>query len=139
MDANSKSPESSRRSAQPLSGVSQLAKSVVWALLAALQIAAACWLAILFGWWSQRMAHEKWAATASPEDWWWAAAQRFGTGLFWATITGLVIWCINRLLLRASLPVSGIWPRLLAWTGFGVIAVASAIGAAQFAIDKPGF
>ena len=115
------------------------AKSVAWAILAVLQIAIACWVAMVFGWWSHRMAHEKWAATATPEDWWWTAAQRFGTGLFWATVTGFAIWCVNRLLSRTSLPISSLWPRFLAWAGFGVIAVASAIGALQFAIEKPSF
>jgi hypothetical protein len=119
--------------------MAHMAKSVGWALLAVLQIAIACWVAIVFGWSSQRMAHEKWANTATPEDWWWAAAQRFGTGLFWATVTGFLIWCVNRFLSRASLPISDLWPLLLAWAGFGIIAVASAIGALTFAIEKPGF
>ena len=117
--------------------MAQLAKSVAWALLAVLQVAAALYLALVVGGVSGWMADDGWAATATVEDWWREAALRFGKGVFWATITGIAIWGINRLFLRSGLSISRIWPRLLAWIGFGVIAAASAIGAIQFAVEKP--
>jgi hypothetical protein len=117
--------------------MAQVAKSVGRSISAALQIAAvvyltlAMWVAI--GW----MAQDEWAASASPQDWWWAAALRFGTGLFWATVVGLGLWWLNRALSRIGLTFSGVWSRAIAWSSFGLIAVASAIAAIQFAIDKP--
>jgi hypothetical protein len=117
--------------------MAQFSKLVGRSISAALQIAAvlyltlAMWLAV--GW----MAQDEWAASASTQDWWWAAAKRFGTGLFWAAVVGLVLWSLNRLLSRVGLTFSGAWSRAIAWASFGLIAVASAISAIQFAIDKP--
>jgi hypothetical protein len=117
--------------------MAQLTKSIGRSISAALQIAAvlyltlAMWLAV--GW----MAQDEWAAGASTQDWWWAAAWRFGAGLFWAAVVGLFLWWVNGLLSRLGLTFSGAWSRAIAWTSFGLIAVASAISAIQFAIDRP--
>jgi hypothetical protein len=117
--------------------MAQFSKSVGRSISAALQIAAVLYLALVIwvavGW----MAQDEWAASASTQDWWWAAAKRFGEGLFWAAVVGLVLWWLNRLLSRVGLTFSGAWSGAIAWASFGLIAVASAIGAIHFAIHKP--
>jgi hypothetical protein len=114
-----------------------LAKSIGRSISASLQVAAVLYLTVGFWLASQWMAQDEWAASAHTSDWWLAAAFRFGNGLFWAAIVGLALWWINRLLSRVELSFSGAWPRGIAWTGFGLIAAASAVGAVQFAIDRP--
>jgi len=117
--------------------MSQVAKSVGRSILAGAQIAAvfyltiATWLAVSW------MAQDEWAAGASTRDWWWAAAFRFATGLFCAAVVGLALWWLNLLLSRVGLAFSGAWPRTIAWVSIGLIALASAIGAVQFAIERP--
>ena len=117
--------------------MAHLAKSVGRSISAALQIALIFYLTIstwlVSGW----MAQDEWAATASTQDWWWAAALRFGAGALCAAVVGLLLWLFNRLLSRAGLAFSGAWSRAIAWLSFGLIAVASAVGAVQFAVDKP--
>src|SRR3954464_11906321 len=117
--------------------MAHLAKSVGRSITAALQIALVFYLTISTWLASARMAQDEWAATASTQDWWWAAALRFGEGLFCAAAVGLFLWWLNRLLSRAGLAFSGIWSRAFAWLSVGLIAVASAVGAVQFAVDKP--
>jgi hypothetical protein len=117
--------------------MAQVAKSVGRSISAALQIGLIFYLTIstwlISGW----IAQDEWAATASAQGWWWAAALRFGTGLLCAAAVGLLLWWLNHLLSRAGLAFSGAWSRAIGWLSFGLIAAASAVGAAQFAVDKP--
>jgi hypothetical protein len=113
------------------------AKSIGRSISAALQVGAVLYLTVAFWVASQWMAQDEWAATAGTEDWWLAAAMRFGVGLFWAAVVGLALWWLNRWLSRVELSFAGVWPRAIAWTSFGLIAAASAIGALQFAVERP--